>query len=356
MSSTESLRLPIWRLQMEKVCRIVGSVISPLLANVYLHELDMWWSERYDPSIVEKNARRRKHLGNFIIRFADDFIILSNGTKEATLECKDAVATFLKDELQLTLSEEKTSITHAFDGFDFLGFHIRKYKATKGVRITPTKKNIQAIKDKIAGFLGRQKHEEAVVAMIYALNPVVRGWANYYRYVSSSRVYSDLDYYLGIKFLKWFRGRYRLPKRKGFLQARKWLDKEETLHLYHFSETESKRFGWRTQFRNPYLKEKPIKRVNSTPIQATKWYGKAQRDADLRLECLKRDNGICQICKRPKINLIAHHIIPVKIGGIDSLDNLITVCQDCERKYRKELHSTDQGWQEAMRLVESRVP
>ena len=334
-----------------------GGIISPLLANIYLHELDMWWSRRYDLSILEKNARRRKHLGNFIhIRFADDFIILSNGTKETTLEVKEEVATFLKDELKLTLSDEKTTITHAFDGFDFLGFHIRKYKDIKGVRITPTKKNIQAIKDKIAVFLCRQRREEAVVSTIYALNPVVRGWANYYKYVTSSKVYRNLDYYLGAKFLKWFRGRHRLPKRKGYLQARKWLDKEEPLHLYHFSETESKRFGWRTQFRNPYLKEEPIKRMNSTPIQTTKWYGKAQRDADLRLECLKRDNGICQICKRPKINLIAHHIISVKMGGEDSLDNLITVCQDCERKYRKELHQTNQGWQEAMRLVESRVP
>jgi len=334
-----------------------GGIISPLLANIYLHELDIWWSERFDLSIVEKNTRRREHLGNFIhIRFADDFVILSNGTKEATIRVKEEVATFLKDELKLTLSEEKTAITHVFDGFDFLGFHIRKYKDTKGVRIMPTKKNIQAIKDKIAGFLGRQKHEEAVVAIIYALNPIIRGWANYYRYVTSSKVYGDLDYYLGKKFLKWFRGRYRLPKRKGYLQARKWLDREEPLHLCQFTEIESKRFGWKTQIGNPYLRKEPIKRMNSIPIQMTKWYGKAERDADLRLECLKRDSGICQICKRPKINLVAHHIIPVIMGGADELDNLITICQDCERKYRKELHQTDQGWQETMRLVESRVP
>ncbi len=89
-------------------------------------------------SAVEKKARRLKHLGNFIhIRFADDFVILSNGTKKATQEVKEKVANFLRDELKLELSEEKTAITHVFDGFDFLGFHIRKYKDTKGVRITP---------------------------------------------------------------------------------------------------------------------------------------------------------------------------------------------------------------------------
>ncbi len=332
-----------------------GGIISPLLANIYLHELDVWWSENYDLSAVEKKARRLKHLGNFIhIRFADDFIILSNGTKKATQEVKEKVANFLRDELKLELSEEKTAITHAFDGFDFLGFHIRKYKDTKGIRITPSKKNIQAIRDKIAGYLCRQKHEEAVAAMVYALNPVIRGWANYYRYVTSSKVYGSLDYYLEAKFLKWFRGRHKLPKRRGYLQARKWLDKNEPLHLYRFAETESKRFGWKTQLGNPYLKNGPIKRMSSTPIQTTTWYGKAGRDADLRLECIKRDRGVCQICKRPKTNLIAHHIIPLKENGEDTLDNLITVCQDCEREYRKELHQSNQGWQETMRLMESR--
>ena len=334
-----------------------GGIISPLLANIYLHELDMWWSENYDLSIVEKNARRREQLGNFIhIRFADDFVILSNGTKKATEEVKEKVARFLKDKLRLTLSEEKTAITHVFDGFDFLGFHIRKYKDTRGVRIMPSKRNIQAIRDKIAVYLKRQRHEETVAAMIYALNPVTRGWANYYRYVTSYKTYQSLDYYLGTKFLKWFRGRHQLPKRRGYLQARKWLDSKEPLHLYRFTETESKRFGWKTQIGNPYLKDEPIKRMVSTPIQNVTWYGKAERNADLRLECIKRDQGVCQICKRPKTNLIAHHIIPLKDKGEDSLDNLITVCQDCEREHRKELHQPNQSWQETMQLVESRVP
>ena len=333
-----------------------GGIISPLLANVYLHELDMWWSKNYDLNIAEKNARRREHLGNFIhIRFADDFIILSNGTRKATQEVKEKVANFLKDELRLTLSEEKTAITHAYDGFDFLGFHIRKYKDTKGVRITPSKKNIQAIKDRIARYLDRKNHEQAVVAMIYAINPVIRGWANYYRYVTSSREYGNLDYYLVTKFLKWYRGRHKLPKRRAYLQARKWLDREEPLHLCRFADTKSRRFRW-IQLGNPYLKDEPVKRMTSIPIPKMTWYGKTERDADLRLECIKRDQGVCQICKRPKIRLIAHHIVPVKMGGEDSLDNLITVCEDCERKHRTELHSTNQGWQETMRLVESRVP
>lgn len=324
-----------------------GGIISPLLANIYLHEFDLWWSKKYDLTIGKKAVRRRKRLGNFIhIRFADDFIILSNGTKEATEQVKREVATFLQDELKLSLSEEKTAITHVFDGFDFLGFHIRKYKETKGVRITPSKRNIQAVKDKISAYLDRRNHEQAVAAMVYALNPVIRGWANYYRYVTSSRVYSSLDYYLGMKFIKWYSGRHQLSRRKGYLHGSRWLNKDESLHLYHFGETESKRFGWKQPY-NPYLRDKPVKRMNSSPVYTGKWFGKAERDADLRMECIKRDKGVCQICQRPKTNLEAHHIIPMAKHGEDSLENLVTLCQDCHR---------GRDWEEIRRLVESRVP
>jgi RNA-directed DNA polymerase len=126
-----------------------GGVLSPLLANVYLHELDKWWSINYDFDQNGKRARRRAHLGNFIlVRFADDLIILSNGTREATVKMKDEVARFLKDELRLELSQEKTAITHVTDGFDFLGFHIRKYKSRNGPIIKPAKINVQRMRDK----------------------------------------------------------------------------------------------------------------------------------------------------------------------------------------------------------------
>ena len=163
-----------------------GGVLSPLTANVYLHELDKWWSENYDPDQNTKNARRKAGLGNFIlVRFADDLIVLSNGTKQATEAMKAEIAEFLRDELKLELSQEKTGITHATEGFDFLGFHIRKYKSCNGVIIKPTKSNIQSVKDKISRLLDRRKHENSVVNTIYALSPVVRGWANYYRFVNS---------------------------------------------------------------------------------------------------------------------------------------------------------------------------
>ena len=98
-----------------------------------------------------------------------------------------------------------------------------------------------------------------------------------------------------------------------------------------------------------------LKKMNLYPFGVSEWYGKADRDADLRLECIKRDQGVCQICRRPKINLIAHHVIPLSEGGEDSLDNLVTICKDCEREYYRELHLENRRWKEVKQLGGSRV-
>ena len=322
-----------------------GSVISPLLANVCLHELDKWWSGNFDLSPKRKSTRRKKHLGNFIlVRYSDDFIVLSNGTKQATEAMKAEIADFLRDELKLELSQEKTAITHVTEGFDFLGFHIRKHKSRKGVIIKPTKSNIQSVKDRIARLLDRRNHECSVVNMIRALNPIVRGWANYYRFVNSYHTFDSLDFYLRCKFLKWYRGKYRLPVAKGTRAGLKWTDEKEPIHLYQFTEVKVKRYRWERKS-NPYFEMK-VRRMRDNPFPNVSWYGNAERNADLQIQCFQRDRGVCQVCMGCKTNLQAHHVTPLSEGGEDTLDNLITVCEDCHRKH---------GWQEIKRLVGSRM-
>ena len=322
-----------------------GAILSPILANVYLHEFDKWWSVNFDPDRNGKEARRRKHLGNFIlVRYCDDFIILSNATKQATETMKERVAEFLRDELKLELSQEKTAITHVTEGFDFLGFHIRKYRSRNGVIIEPAKSNIQSVKNKIAEYLDRRNHEYAVVNIIRALNPVIRGWANYYRSVSSYHTFHSLDYHLCRKFLKWYRGKYQLPPRRGTREGLRWIDKKEPLHLCQFTEVKLTRYSWERKS-NPYLEMK-VKRMTDKPFPKVNWYGNSERNGDLQIQCFQRDRGVCQACMRCKTNLHAHHIIPLSGGGEDTLDNLTAVCEDCHRKY---------GWQEIRRLVGSRM-
>ncbi|MHA2066488.1 MAG: group II intron reverse transcriptase/maturase [Candidatus Thorarchaeota archaeon] len=331
-----------------------GSVLSPLMANVYLHEFDKWWSRNYDLDVNAKSARRRRHQGNFILtRYADDFIILSNGTKQATENMKERVARFLEDELKLELSQEKTAITHATEGFDFLGFHIRKYRNMRGVLIKPSKDSVQRVKGRIGNYLNRKKHEYAVVNVIRALNPVIRGWANYYRFVNSYRTLDDLDLFLNKKFLKWYRGKYQLPRRRGTMEGLKWINKNEPFHLCQFTETKVKRYKWKRKV-NPYI-EMSVRRMTDSPSLKASWYGNAKQNADLRLQCFQRDKGVCQICLRPKTNIVAHHVIPVSKGGEDTLDNMATLCEDCHREYHKELHYENRSWHEIKQQVGSRV-
>jgi len=98
-----------------------GGIISPLLANVYLHELDKYM-ERYTAlSHKEKTERRKNGRANSVyVRYADDFVILCNGTKEEAKAMRHEVKNFLGSTLHLSLSMEKTKITHLNDGFDFL--------------------------------------------------------------------------------------------------------------------------------------------------------------------------------------------------------------------------------------------
>ena len=331
-----------------------GGIISPLLANIYLHELDIWWRDNYYCTSRHRFTRRKKGLANFmLVRYADDFIILSNGTKEATTEMKVEVANYLANELRLELSQEKTKVTHVDDGFDFLGFHVRRFRKGKGVMIKPTKGNIQRMRDKISGILSRKNHEASVVGVISVLNRIIRGWTNYYRFVNSAKVFNSLDYYLGMKFQKWYRGKYRMPSRKGTVKANEWMNDSSTISLIKFQHTKVKRYRWKSHS-NPYL-DMDLKKRNLYPSGVSEWYGKADRDADLRLECIKRDQGVCQICRRPKINLIAHHVIPLSEGGEDSLDNLVTICKDCEREYYRELHLENRRWKEVKQLGGSRV-
>lgn len=337
-----------------------GGVISPLLANIYLHEMDIWWKEKYYGTLGTRGYRRRTERGNFFLsRYADDFIILSNARKKIVEEMKTQLTKFLLNELKLELSQEKTMVKHATKGFDFLGFHVRKYKKMKGILIHPTKENMQRLRDKIAKILNRRNHSIAIVEMIQVLTPIIRGWANYYKNVNSSKAYNDMDYYLVRKWIRWYRGKFQLAKRKGTRKALEWIKGgNKPILLRHFRDTKIERFRFRAGNpenppENPYITGKVERRVQENPIIKTVWYGKSQRMGILKLECFVRDGNICRICKehRERRNLIAHHKKLLSKGGLDELENLVTICKDCNRKYNKLLHYSNISWKEFMRRV-----
>src|SRR5205807_7668460 len=117
-----------------------------------------------------------------IVRFADDFIVTGRSKELLEQEVKPLVERFMK-ERGLELSQEKTSITHIEDGFDFLGQNVRKYKTGKRYKllIKPSNKNVQTHLEKIRETIKKNPTLPAG-KLILLLNPIIRGWAQYHQH------------------------------------------------------------------------------------------------------------------------------------------------------------------------------
>jgi len=147
-------------------------------------------------------------------RFADDFVITGSDRSLLETSVKPLVEAFLQ-ERGLTLSPEKTVVTHISDGVDFLGQHLRKYHGT--LRITPSAKNTKAFLDKVRTTIAKGKQVSAG-DLIERLNPIIRGWAFFHRHVSSSRTFARVDHAIFQALWSWARRRH--PK-KGNRWVRK---------------------------------------------------------------------------------------------------------------------------------------
>src|SRR5262249_5152817 len=113
-----------------------GGIVSPLLANIYLHTLDKYMESKYlNISEWKRFLRRKQGKGNYLyVRYADDFVVLCNGTKAEALAMKEELKELLST-MGLPLSEEKTKVTHITEGFDFLGYRIIRSIGSKGKMI-----------------------------------------------------------------------------------------------------------------------------------------------------------------------------------------------------------------------------
>ena len=134
------------------------------------------------------------------VRFPCATRLVITGNDEILL--KETVLPLINEHLRergLSLSEEKTVITHISKGFDFLGQNVRKFKRTLLIR--PSEKSVTAIKEKIADTIKQYRGEPHV--MLTRLNSVIRGWANFHRHAVSKRAFSDVDHYTFLKLWNW---------------------------------------------------------------------------------------------------------------------------------------------------------
>ena len=194
-----------------------GGILSPLLANIALSALDDHFARQWQAMMAteqQRQKRRRHGQANYrLIRYADDFVVLVTGEKEHAQALREEVAAVLAP-MGLRLSAEKTRVVHIDDGFDFLGFNIRRMRkrgsAKRFVYTRPSTKAIAAIKDRVRTMTYRATlHHDPGYLMEY-LGRVLRGWANYFRHGVSKRTFNAIDSYAWERITSWLRRKHRI--------------------------------------------------------------------------------------------------------------------------------------------------
>ena len=166
-----------------------GGVISPVLMNVALHGMEKAAGVRYHQS--SRDGETLVRGCPTLIRYADDLVALCESRDQAN-EVKARLAAWLAPR-GLAFNEEKTRVVHLDEGFDFLGFNLRRQRDKLLIR--PSKAAVRRIRNRLATEVRALRGSNAS-AVISKLNPIIRGWAAYYRTVVSSRVFQSLDSYV----------------------------------------------------------------------------------------------------------------------------------------------------------------
>jgi RNA-directed DNA polymerase len=271
-----------------------GGVISPLLLNVALHGMEAAAGVRYHdagsrPGTVAVGSP-------VVVRYADDLVALCVSREQAE-QVKTRLAGWLAPR-GLAFNEDKTQVVSLDDGFDFLGFNVRRYRDK--LLIKPSKAAIRRLRGRLAAEMLALRGAN-VDAVLKRLNPIIRGWSAYYRTVVSSRVFSQLDKYMWTLTYKW-------AKRGHQNKSRHWI-----VNRYFGSFNRSRRdrwvfgdrnsgayllkFAWTNIVRHPLV---PGRASPDDPNLAEYWARRRQRKVPpldgTSLRRLKAQNGRCPLC------------------------------------------------------------
>jgi RNA-directed DNA polymerase len=202
-----------------------GGLISPTLMNLTMKGLEQ----------TVANCVSKTDKVNVVI-YADDFIITGKSKEILEEKVMPAVANFLQVR-GLELSDEKTRITHIDDGFDFLGFNVRKYK---GKLLTkPSKKNVKAFLDDVRRII-KSKRGSKTEVLIHTLNPKIRGWANYFRHGVSKVTFSYVDHCIFQALFRWTKRRH--PNKGARWRRKRYFHRQGTRDwIFHTTVYDKKR-------------------------------------------------------------------------------------------------------------------
>lgn len=314
-----------------------GGIISPILANMALDGLGKVLSEEFP---MRRSSRLETFKVNFV-RYCDDFVITGRSKELLENEVKPIVANFLTAR-GLTLSSEKTKITHINDGFDFLSQNVRKYKGK--LLIKPAKESVKSLLSNVREIVKSNKTVPQA-HLISLLNPVIRGWVNYHKHIVSKEIFSDVRHELWKITWNWSRRRH--PNKNC-----KWIKEK------YFTSIGNR--DW--VFKSPSLKGKdkgltledptliPIKRhprINAAanPFDPA-WETYFEERASARMmDTLSRRKKVlsiwcsqgktCPVCKQgfsKEVGWHLHHILAKTKGGTDKISNLVMVHPSCHRQ------------------------
>ncbi len=239
-----------------------GGIVSPLLANIYLSVLDRHFAEIWERDMSppwRRQWRRRKGRPNYrLVRYADDFVVLVHGTRSDAEAIRDQIGVMLAQRLKMTLSESKTHITHIDSGFVFLGFRIQRWRTDNGrqvVRTIASREALARVMHKIKEATGSRTTSLRLSLVLRKINPILRGWAAYFRYGASKKTFSYLGWYAWWRMIYWIRRKHphltwKQTRRRYYGADR---IREDGLTLYNPAKMRVERYRFRgAQISTPY--------------------------------------------------------------------------------------------------------
>jgi RNA-directed DNA polymerase len=193
-----------------------GGILSPLLSNVVLSILDEHFDQQWQQqmgSFRQRANRRRQGKGNWkLVRYADDLVLMVWGDRHHAEALREEVSAAIAP-VGLRLAPDKTRVVHLDEGFVFLGFTIRRLRKRGTqkyyVYTTPSRKAVQAIKDKVSARTYRATRGRDLEDVIRDLNRSLAGWANYFRYAVAKTTFSVVDHHAWGRLMRWTRAKYK---------------------------------------------------------------------------------------------------------------------------------------------------
>jgi RNA-directed DNA polymerase len=326
-----------------------GGVISPLLANSSLHGMEAALNSQYDKR--EWASRTNQYA---VTRYAADFVVLCK-TEQDAIKAQETIASWLQVR-GLQLSTDKTRIVHLKDGFDFLGFNIRIYPSQKTksgwkTLIRPSRKSVLKIQKRLREDMLYYTGQN-VTAVIGPLNPIIRGWANYFHTQVATQTFAHLDHFMfkrAVRFVKrlhpnkprhWVETKYF--GKRNLYRKDNWvfgdIDQPET-YLYKFAWTKIQRhemvigtYSPDNPALMPYWEQREMNKIKSLLAKPR--------------QLAHRQKGKCPLCGESLFideHIEEHHIIRKDEGGGNTPDNLVLLHLYCHQQVTAAQREASRG-------------